>query len=66
MILPQINSDYGEQTFTNPIKINTDVEFFVHYAHKHYIDDHLCGLVVRASGYSRRRPGLDSRGREIF
>jgi hypothetical protein len=30
------------------------------------LQDHVCGLVVRVSGYSRRGPGFDSRPYQIF
>jgi hypothetical protein len=31
-----------------------------------YMYDHLCGLVVKAPGYTSRSPGFDSRHYQIF
>ena len=40
-------------------------EFYI-FASLSYIDDRLCGLVVRVSGYRYRGLGLDSRRYQIF
>jgi len=40
--------------------------FFFFFFFVFVSDDHLCGLVVRVSGYRYRGPGFDSRRYQIF
>ena len=39
---------------------------FDYYVPMFIVIDHLCGLVVRVSGYRYRGPGFDSRRYQIF